>query len=324
MFGKDVDGATFKDVPFVPCSRPLFRAITSSHACLRRFGAIGLSRVPWGIAPPLNNLVRDLLTSVSAPAMPHAADQSRMVCSDNAINSAWPALGTRPRDFARSGSGRSRDSRRRTRREPAIRAIAASHGSRGAASPRAGDAIVCRARAGASHSISACVSKPTLAFRGSRPLGRGHALSRCRTQPPALASPAAAVSESDHSWPLRYDSTGGRQESSKSCPRPPEPLTSATPPRCSCVQPRMVAAISRISSLLQAPILQRAGSGSRFRGNLDSGSDLDARRRSKKWRIAGDSAKRYCHWSGCGLGTLLCTSFSFSSLHTFPVTRANM
>jgi len=105
---------------------------------------------------------------------------------------------------------------------------------------------------------------------------------------------------------------------------PPEPLTSATPPRCSCVQPRMVAAISRISSLLQAPILQRAGSGSRFRGNLDSGSDLDARRRSKKWRIAGHSAKRYCHWSGCGLGTLLCTSFSFSSLHTFPVTRANM
>jgi len=248
--------------------------------------------------------------------MPHAADQSRMVCSDNAINSAWPALGTRPRDFARSGSGRSRDSRRRHRcisREPGAQHRPAPE-TRSSAVPAPGHRTRSRraSRNRRWHFAEAVRSGGVMLCHDAE-----------RTPPrwPRLLPP----SRSPITPGLSVTTVPADARSLRSPVHvPPEPLTSATPPRCSCVQPRMVAAISRISSLLQAPILQRAGSGSRFRGNLDSGSDLDARRRSKKWRIAGDSAKRYCHWSGCGLGTLLCTSFSFSSLHTFPVTRANM
>jgi putative methionine-R-sulfoxide reductase with GAF domain len=173
MFGKTVYGSTFKDVNFVPLQSATFciqceliSANNKPHclACGSQ-AVIGLSRVLGGSLlqqqtahlitdSELNNLVYDLLRTVPDPLVAEYADQSRMpsLAQRNQLrvaNAGHPVSGFR----AVSPADESEIHPAELDLEPAISAITerAQHltGATGAAiALRAGDEIVCRARAG--------------------------------------------------------------------------------------------------------------------------------------------------------------------------------
>jgi putative methionine-R-sulfoxide reductase with GAF domain len=174
MFGKTLYGTTFKDIPFVPLQSATFcvqcELISTSNKpyCLAcgSNAVLGLSRVLGGSMrnqqtahlitdSELDSLVRDLLRTVPDPTVVDAAaDHSRVpsLAMRNQLrvaNAAHPASGFRavsvPEDVEIHPA--------ELDLEPAISAITerAQHltGATGAAiALRAGDEIVCRARAG--------------------------------------------------------------------------------------------------------------------------------------------------------------------------------
>jgi putative methionine-R-sulfoxide reductase with GAF domain len=174
MFGKTLYGTTFKDIPFVPLQSATFcvqcELISTSNKpyCLAcgSNAVLGLSRVLGGSMrnqqtahlitdSELDSLVRDLLRTVPDPTViDAAADHSRVpsLAMRNQLrvaNAAHPASGFRavsvPEDVEIHPA--------ELDLEPAISAITerAQHltGATGAAiALRAGDEIVCRARAG--------------------------------------------------------------------------------------------------------------------------------------------------------------------------------
>ncbi|HUO15344.1 MAG TPA: GAF domain-containing protein [Verrucomicrobiae bacterium] len=173
MFSKSVYGDTFRDVNFVPLQSATFcvqcELISNNHRpyCLAcgSTALVGLSRVLGGSLrhqqtahlitdAELDNLVRDLLRTVPDPLMDVAAEHSRMPSLAmrsqlRVANAAHPASGFRavsvPEDIEIHAA--------ELDLEPAISAITerAQHltGATGAAiALRAGDEIVCRARAG--------------------------------------------------------------------------------------------------------------------------------------------------------------------------------
>ncbi len=173
MFGKTLYGTKFKDIPFVPLQSATFcvqcELISSSSkpycvAC-GSHALIGLSRVLGGSLrhqqtahlitdSELDSLVRDLLRSVPDPAVIDVADRSRvpslaMRGQLRVANAVHPASGFRavtlPEEFEIHPAD--------LELEPAISAITERAqqltGATGAAiALRAGDEIVCRARAG--------------------------------------------------------------------------------------------------------------------------------------------------------------------------------
>jgi putative methionine-R-sulfoxide reductase with GAF domain len=173
MFGKTLYGTTLKDIPFVPLQSATFcvqcELITASSkpycvACGNN-ALIGLSRVLGGSLrqqqtahlitdSELDSLVRDLLRSVPDPAVIDVADRSRVpslvIRSQLRVaNAVHPAAGFRavtlPEEFEIHPA--------ELELEPAISAITERAqqltGATGAAiALRAGDEIVCRARAG--------------------------------------------------------------------------------------------------------------------------------------------------------------------------------
>jgi len=173
MFGNTVYGTTFRDVPFVPLQSATFcvqcEMISTnprSHclACGSQ-ALIGLSRILGGslrnqqtahliIDAELDSLVRDLLRTVPLPGSLSIQDPSRLPSLTDRTqlrlaNAAHPASGFRavqvPEDLEIHPA--------ELDLEPAISAITerAQHltGATGAAiALRAGDEIVCRARAG--------------------------------------------------------------------------------------------------------------------------------------------------------------------------------
>ena len=174
MFGKTIYGTAFKDVPFVPLQSATFCVqceliSTSRHTYCLACGSkalIGLSRVLGGSLrnqqtahlitdSELDSLVRDLLRTVPAPDSIYSAEYSSRVPSLEqrsqlrVANAAHPASGFKavsvPEDVEIHPG--------ELDLEPAISAITerAQHltGATGAAiALRAGDEIVCRARAG--------------------------------------------------------------------------------------------------------------------------------------------------------------------------------
>jgi len=173
MFGKSVYGAKFKDVNFVPLQAATFcvqcELITASNrsSCLACGSnvVVSLSRVLGGSLrhqqtahlitdSELNNLVRDLLRTVPDPAVTEYVDHSRMPSLAlrsqlRVANAAHPASGFRAvtpgEDFEIQPA--------ELDLEPAISAITERAqqltGATGAAMAlRAGEEIVCRARAG--------------------------------------------------------------------------------------------------------------------------------------------------------------------------------
>jgi putative methionine-R-sulfoxide reductase with GAF domain len=173
MFGKTVYGNTFKDVNFVPLQSATFcvqcELISANNKpqCLAcgSHAVIGLSRVLGGSLLQqqtahlitdceLNNLVRDLLRTVPDPLAITDSSESRMpsLAQRNQLrvaNAAHPVSGFR----AVSPADEVEIHPAELDLEPAISAITerAQHltGATGAAiALRAGDEIVCRARAG--------------------------------------------------------------------------------------------------------------------------------------------------------------------------------
>ncbi len=173
MFGKTVYGNTFKDVNFVPLQSATFCVqceliSTNNKPCCLACGShavIGLSRVLGGSLLQqqtahlitdceLNNLVRDLLRTVPDPLAISDSSESRMpsLAQRNQLrvaNAAHPASGFRAVSPAEEVEIHPAE----LDLEPAISAITerAQHltGATGAAiALRAGDEIVCRARAG--------------------------------------------------------------------------------------------------------------------------------------------------------------------------------
>ena len=173
MFGKTAYGTTFKDVNFVPLQSATFcvqcEMISANPrayclACGSR-ALIGLSRVLGGSLrnqqtahlitdAELDNLVRDLLRSVPLPDSFSVEDHSRMPSLAQrsqlrVANAAHPASGFRAVQVPEEVEIHPAE----LDLEPAISAITerAQHltGATGAAiALRAGDEIVCRARAG--------------------------------------------------------------------------------------------------------------------------------------------------------------------------------
>ena len=173
MFGKSVYGTTFKDVPFVPLQSATFcvqcELISTSNKpyCLACGSAsiVGLSRVLGGSLRnqqtahlitdcELDSLVRDLLRTVPHTDEVSAFDHSRVPSLAQrsqlrVSNAAHPASGFR----AVSLSDEAEIHPAELDLEPAISAITERAqqltGATGAAiALRAGDEIVCRARAG--------------------------------------------------------------------------------------------------------------------------------------------------------------------------------
>src|SRR4029077_5792064 len=173
MFGKTLYGETFKDINFVPLQSATFCvqceliSTNSTPHCLAcgSHALLGLSRVLGGSMRnqqtahlitdvELNNLVRDLLRTVPDPEVVSVADHSRMPSLAlrtqlRVANAAHPVSGFR----AVSASDEVEIHPAELDLEPAISAITerAQHltGATGAAiALRAGDEIVCRARAG--------------------------------------------------------------------------------------------------------------------------------------------------------------------------------
>jgi hypothetical protein len=189
MFGKTLYGDTFKDVNFVPLQSATFCvqceliSANSKPYCLAcgSHALLGLSRVLGGSMRnqqtahlitdvELNNLVRDLLRTVPDPEVVSMADHSRMPSLAirtqlRVANGAHPVSGFR----AVSATDEMEIHPAELDLEPAISAITerAQHltGATGAAiALRAGDEIVCRARAGRTAPDLGVRPKPMRAF----------------------------------------------------------------------------------------------------------------------------------------------------------------
>jgi putative methionine-R-sulfoxide reductase with GAF domain len=283
MFRKTVYGAAFKDVSFVPLQSATFCvqceliSTNSTPQCLAcgSRAVLGLSRVLGGslgrertanliIDAELNSLVRDLLRTVPDPVL-ESVDHTRMpaLAMRNQLrvaNAAHPVSGFRavPRSEEFEIHPAELDL------EPAISAITerAQHltGATGAAiALRAGDEIVCRARAGR--------TAPDLGVRLQTDAGisaeavRSGEIMLChdaeRNPRVDLASCRRLGVRSILVSPLRhYRRTLGVFEVLSSSPGAFDERDVAT---MQLLSGMMVAAISRISSLRQAQSLRRAG-----------------------------------------------------------------
>ena len=284
MFGKMLYGDTFKDVSFVPLQSATFCVqceLISSNSkpyCLAcgSHALLGLSRVLGGSMRnqqtahlitdvELNNLVRDLLRTVPDPDVVSLADHSRMPSLAlrtqlRVANAAHPVSGFR----AVSTTEEVEIHPAELDLEPAISAITerAQHltGATGAAiALRAGDEIVCRARAGR--------TAPDLGVRLQTDAGisaeavRSGEIMLChdaeRNPRVDLASCRRLGVRSILVSPLRhYHRTLGVFEVLSSSPGAFDESDVATMQLLSSM---MVAAISRISSLHQAQILRQVG-----------------------------------------------------------------
>lgn len=284
MFGKTVYGSTFKDVNFVPLQSATFcvqcELISTNNkpyclACGSQ-SVIGLSRVLGGSLlhqqtahlitdNELNNLVRDLLRTVPDPLAVEYGEQSRMpsLALRNQLrvaNAAHPASGF----HAVSPAEELEIHPAELDLEPAISAITerAQHltGATGAAiALRAGEEIVCRARAGR--------TAPDLGVRLQTDAGisaeavRSGEIMLChdaeRNPRVDLASCRRLGVRSILVSPLRhYRRTLGVFEVLSSSPGAFDDRDVAT---MQLLSGMMVAAISRISSLHREQVLRRAG-----------------------------------------------------------------
>jgi putative methionine-R-sulfoxide reductase with GAF domain len=283
MFGKTVYGTAFKDVNFVPLQSATFcvqcELISTSNRpyCLAcgSTALVGLSRVLGGSLRnqqtahlitdcELNNLVRDLLRTVPDPEVLSSADHSRMPSLAmrsqlRVANAAHPVSGF----HAVSLNEESEIHAAELDLEPAISAITerAQHltGATGAAiALRAGDEIVCRARAGR--------TAPDLGIRLQTDAGisaeavRSGEVMLChdaeRNPRVDLASCRRLGVRSILVSPLRhYRRTLGIFEVLSSAPGAFDERDVATMQLLSSM---MVAAISRISSIKQANLVRRA------------------------------------------------------------------
>jgi putative methionine-R-sulfoxide reductase with GAF domain len=284
MLRKTVYGAAFKDVNFVSLQSASFCVqceLISNHSksyCLAcgSHALLGLSRVLGGSMRnqqnahlitdvELNNLVRDLLRTVPDPEVLSMADHSRMPSLAlrsqlRVANAAHPASGFRavaPGDEAEIYPAE-------LDLEPAISAITerAQHltGATGAAMAlRAGNEIVCRARAGR--------TAPDLGVRLQTDAGisaeavRSGEIMLChdaeRNPRVDLASCRRLGVRSILVSPLRhFHRTLGVFEVLSSSPGAFDERDVATMQLLSSL---MVAAISRISCLRQAQLLRRSG-----------------------------------------------------------------
>jgi putative methionine-R-sulfoxide reductase with GAF domain len=284
MFGKTVYGTAFKDVNFVPLQSATFCvqceliSTNSKPYCLAcgSHSLLGLSRVLGGSLRnqqnahlitdiELDNLVRDLLRTVPDPEVLTMADHTRMPSLAQrsqlrVANAAHPASGFRAVTLGDEVEIHPAE----LDLEPAISAITerAQHltGATGAAiALRAGDEIVCRARAGR--------TAPDLGVRLQTDAGisaeavRSGEIMLChdaeRNPRVDLASCRRLGVRSILVSPLRhYRRTLGVFEVLSSSPGAFDERDVATMQLLSSM---MVAAISRISSLHQAQILRRAG-----------------------------------------------------------------
>lgn len=283
MFGKTVYGTPFKDVNFVPLQSATFcvqcELISTSNRpyCLAcgSTALVGLSRVLGGSLRnqqtahlitdcELNNLVRDLLRTVPDPEVLSTADHSRMPSLAmrsqlRVANAAHPASGFHAVSLNEESEIHAAD----LDLEPAISAITerAQHltGATGAAiALRAGDEIVCRARAGR--------TAPDLGIRLQTDAGisaeavRSGEVMLChdaeRNPRVDLASCRRLGVRSILVSPLRhYRRTLGIFEVLSSAPGAFDERDVATMQLLSSM---MVAAISRISSIKQANLVRRA------------------------------------------------------------------
>jgi len=284
MFGKSVYGTTFKEVPFVPLQSATFcvqcELISTSNKpyCLAcgSTAMVGLSRVLGGSLrnqqtahlitdSELDNLVRDLLRTVPDPQVLEMADHSRMPSLTQrsqlrVANAAHPVSGFRAVNVGEEIEIHPAE----LDLEPAISAITerAQHltGATGAAiALRAGDEIVCRARAGR--------TAPDLGVRLQTDAGisaeavRSGEIMLChdaeRNPRVDLASCRRLGVRSILVSPLRhYRRTLGVFEVLSSSPGAFDERDVAT---MQLLSGMMVAAISRISSLHREEVLRRAG-----------------------------------------------------------------
>jgi putative methionine-R-sulfoxide reductase with GAF domain len=284
MFGKTLYGATFKDVNFVPLQSATFcvqcELISNNNKpyCLAcgSHALLGLSRMLGGSMRneqtahlitdiELNNLVRDLLRTVPDPDVLAMADHTRMPSLAmrsqlRVANAAHPASGFRAVTLGEDAEIHPAE----LDLEPAISAITerAQHltGATGAAiALRAGDEIVCRARAGR--------TAPDLGVRLQTDAGisaeavRSGEIMLChdaeRNPRVDLASCRRLGVRSILVSPLRhYRRTLGVFEVLSSSPGAFDDSDVAT---MQLLSGMMVAAISRISTLHQAQILRRVG-----------------------------------------------------------------
>lgn len=284
MFGKTLYSATFKDVNFVPLQSATFCvqceliSNNSKPHCLAcgSHALLGLSRMLGGSMRneqtahlitdiELNNLVRDLLRTVPDPDVLAMADHTRMPSLAmrsqlRAANAAHPACGFRAVTLGEDAEIHPAE----LDLEPAISAITerAQHltGATGAAiALRAGDEIVCRARAGR--------TAPDLGVRLQTDAGisaeavRSGEIMLChdaeRNPRVDLASCRRLGVRSILVSPLRhYRRTLGVFEVLSSSPGAFDDSDVAT---MQLLSGMMVAAISRISTLHQAQILRRVG-----------------------------------------------------------------
>lgn len=284
MSGKTLYGATFKDLNFVPLQSATFCvqceliSNNSKPYCLAcgSHALLGLSRMLGGSMRneqtahlitdiELNHLVRDLLRVVPDPDVLAMADHTRMPSLAmrsqlRVANAAHPASGFR----AVTLGGDAEIHPAELDLEPAISAITerAQHltGATGAAiALRAGDEIVCRARAGR--------TAPDLGVRLQTDAGisaeavRSGEIMLChdaeRNPRVDLASCRRLGVRSILVSPLRhYRRTLGVFEVLSSSPGAFDDSDVAT---MQLLSGMMVAAISRISTLHQAQILRRVG-----------------------------------------------------------------
>ncbi len=284
MFGKTVYGSTFRDLNFVPLQSATFCiqceliSTINKPSCLAcgSQDVLGLSCVLGGSLLQqqaahlitdceLNNLVRDLLRTVPDPEAIALSGHSRMPSLEQrsqlrVANAAYPASGFKAvpvnEDFEIQPA--------ELDLEPAISAITerAQHltAATGAAiALRAGDEIVCRARAGR--------TAPDLGVRLQTDIGisaeavRTGEIMLChdaeRNPRVDLASCRRLGVRSILVSPLRhYRRTLGVFEVLSTSPGAFDERDVAT---MQLLSGMMVAAISRISSLKQAELLQRAG-----------------------------------------------------------------
>lgn len=284
MFGKTLYGSTFKDVPFVPLQSATFcvqceMISTNSRTFCLACGShalLGLSRVLGGslrnqqnahliLDAELNSLVRDLLRTVPDPDQMNFADHSRMPSLAlrsqlRVASAAHPASGFRAMKVPEETEIHAAE----LDLEPAISAITerAQHltGATGAAiALRAGDEIVCRARAGR--------TAPDLGMRLQTDAGisaeavRSGEIMLChdaeRNPRVDLASCRRLGVRSILVSPLRhYRRTLGIFEVLSSSPDAFDEKDVATMQLLSSM---MVAAISRISTMRQAETMRLAG-----------------------------------------------------------------
>jgi putative methionine-R-sulfoxide reductase with GAF domain len=285
MFGNTVYGTAFKDIPFVPLQSATFcvqcELISSSSqsyclACGSK-ALIGLSRVLGGSLPnqqtahlitdsELDSLVRDLLRTVPIPDAIYSEEYSSRVPSLaqrsqlRVANAAHPASGFKAVSVSEDVEIHPAE----LDLEPAISAITerAQHltGATGAAiALRAGDEIVCRARAGR--------TAPDLGVRLQTDAGisaeavRSGEIMLChdaeRNPRVDLASCRRLGVRSILVSPLRhYRRTLGVFEVLSSSPGAFDDKDVAT---MQLLSGMMVAAISRISTIHRSEALRRAG-----------------------------------------------------------------